>query len=1008
MLSLLRIACLAALLTTVAFAQNASLTGTVKDAQDAVVSSSVVTLTDIEKKTSLKTVTNQLGFYEFPTLRPGSYSLRVEAQGFRSFKLEPVVLEVGERGRADASLTVGEVSSTVAVTAEATGVETESSAIGEVISTRKMAELPFNGRFFLDLAQLAPGTVLGSTNNRAGSTASSAFGAFSINSSGARSDQAAFLLDGINLNDGSQIEFQPNIDSIQEFKVVSNAFSAEYGRSSGISITAVSKTGTNSLHGGLFEYLRNDKLDALNFFDLPRAAAKAQTGREIAPFKRNIFGESVGGPVFLPRIYDGRSKTFFFHSYEGRRQRESETFNVTVPTAAQRSSVTNPVILNLLPLIPSPNAPGTVNNFTGNSPRFRNLDQTTERIDHTFNPNNMIYASAVYQTDIRNEPSSIGLHNLPGFGDNRAANRRLIAFGYTHVFSPSLTEEFRAGGNRIVIDFTSQTQGILRPSDFGITAPDNSNFLDIRIAGGPAFGAISSQPQGRADTTYQANYTLSWFKGSHSMKYGVEYRSFYNNAHNGGTGGLINFSSLATFLSGTPVRTSVQVGAVTPAVAHRSVGLFAQDDYKVTQRLTLNLGLRYEYNSVPTERNNRLETFDFTTNQLIQTGTNGAYLYAPDHFQFGPRVGFAYDLTGKGRTVLRGGAGIYYDQPLLSLVSGMASNPPFAQTSINTSTGISLLAPFAAGAAGSISPNGITKDFKGARVPQWNVNLQHLAWGTVFQISYIGSAGRRLPVQIDYNQGINGVRLLAQYGPVNLNESVSKSSYNALWLSANKRLSKGLTFSGSYTFSKSIDLNSVNGGAQIQDSWNLSAERGLSDFDARHRVVVNAIYELPFRAKRLKPLAEGWSLSAVGNYQSGNPFSPIISTLRSGTLNLFDRPNVVPGQSVSLADPDPALWFNTGAFSLNALNTFGNTGRNVLTGPDLKSVDFSILKNFKIKERAGVQFRAEAFNLANHPNLGQPGNTVGAANFGVIQTTRSSRGDFGSSRQIEFALRFLF
>jgi hypothetical protein len=415
------------LLVDAAVAQNSSLTGTVKDSQEATISEAILTLTDIEKQVTWKTVSNQLGLYDFPTLRPGTYSLKVEAPGFRVFRLQPVVLEVGQRARADATLVVGEVSSTVDVNAEVTGVQTETSSIGEVISTKKMAELPFNGRFFLDLAQLAPGTVLGSTNNRSGATASSAFGAFSINSSGARSDAAAFILDGINLNDGSQIEFQPNIDSIQEFKVVSNAFSAEFGRSSGIQITAVTKSGANSLHGGIFEYLRNDKLDALNFFDLPRNVALAQTGRDIPPFKRNIFGESIGGPVWLPG-YNGRNRTFFFHSYEGRRQRETETYNVSVPTQAQRAAVTNPVIQKLLDLLPLPNVNAAVSNFVGTSPRFRNLDNTTERIDHSFNPRNLIFGSVVYQSDIRSEPSSIGLHNIPGFGDLRAANRSLATF----------------------------------------------------------------------------------------------------------------------------------------------------------------------------------------------------------------------------------------------------------------------------------------------------------------------------------------------------------------------------------------------------------------------------------------------------------------------------------------------------------------------------------------------------------------------------------------------------
>jgi hypothetical protein len=293
-------------------------------------------------------------------------------------------------------------------------------------------------------------------------------------------------------------------------------------------------------------------------------------------------------------------------------------------------------------------------------------------------------------------------------------------------------------------------------------------------------------------------------------------------------------------------------------------------------------------------------------------------------------------------------------------------------------------------------------------VPQYNFNIQQQAWSTVFQIGYIGSVGRRLAVTRDFNQGVAGIRPITGYGQINLYQSTARSSYNALWVSANRRLAQGLTFDASYTFSKSIDTASTSGNAQIQDSNDLNAEKALSDFDARHRVVASLLYQLPWKAKRLKLLANDWSVSLVGNYQSGNPFSPIISSLRSGSLDTNDRPNVVYGQSVNLADPGPALWFNPAAFVLNPTNTFGNAGRNILTGPPLRDADISLLKLFPVREHVAVQFRAECFNVSNTPNFGQPGNSVTAANFGVIQTTRSQRGDFGSSRQIEFALKVLF
>ncbi len=990
-------------------AQNASLTGTVKDAQGAVVPSAIVTLLDLAKQVPLKTVANGEGLFEFPLLSPGNYSLRAEAPGFQVFTIPQLVLQVAQRQRADVTLTVNGTTSTVNVDDSVAQVQTESSSIGDVIPSKTIAEVPLNGRFFLDLAVLVPGSVLGSTNNRNGSTSASAFGAFSINSSGARSDSASFMLDGINLNDGTQIEFQPSVDSVQEFKVQSNAFSAEYGRTSGIIINGVTKSGGNSFHGTLSEYFRNDKLDALNFFDPPRAVEQARTGEPIAPFKRNIFGENVGGPVLLPG-YNGKNRTFFFENYEGRRLRETETFTTTVPTLAQRAAVTNPVIQQLLTLIPVPNNAGSaVSNFTGQAPRDYNLDNTTVRIDHSINDRNLLFGSIIYEPDKRNEASSLGTHNIPLFGDYRVGHRKLLALGYTHIFSPTLTGEFRIGGNRLNLDFTSQAdvRG-LTTSMFGMTTPVGSNFPDFRISGGPTFGGLTGYPQGRADTTIQTNYIMSWLKGAHSLKFGFEYRSFYNNAYNEGTGGLINFSSLTSFLAGTVSTASVQQGSVTPALSIPAYAGFIQDDYKVTSHFTVNLGLRYEFNAVASERHNHMEVFNFATNQLQQVGTNGAFLYRPDYFDYGPRVGFSWDVTGKGKTVIRAGAGIYYDEPLLSIASAAANNAPFASTYTYSYTGIKIANPFAPGPTAALSPNIIDPNYKGARVPQYNFNIQHQALDTLFQVGYIGSAGRRLAVTSDFNQGILGVRPIAGYGPINYYQSSARSSYNALWVSANRRLAKGLTFDTSYTFSKSIDTTSTSGNSQIQNSYNLDAEKGLSDFDARNRFVISLLYQFPWQAKHLKLLANGWNMGLIGNYQSGNPFSPIISSLRSGSLDAYDRPNVVAGQSVTLANPTPNEWFNVAAFSLNPTGTFGNAGRNILTGPSFKDADFSLLKNFKVKERATVQFKAEVFNLTNTPNFGQPGNSVTASSFGVIQTTRSQRGDFGSSRQIEFALKLMF
>src|SRR5215831_6017009 len=411
------------------FAQNAALVGTVRDQAQAVIPGAKVALKNTETGVELTTNTDEMGSYEFPTVRPGSYALTVEKAGFRSFMQSPLVIAVGQRDRADAVLQVGEVSAVISVEAVGTTVQTETSAMGDVVDNKKIADIPLNGRFFLDLALLTAGTVVPSTNNRTFLAAPSGIGISGINASGTREDSTNYMLDGINLSDmvQNQITFQPNIDMIQEFKVQTNAFSAEYGRNAGIIINGVSKSGTNGFHGTAYEFVRNSVFDAKNFFD---------PAGKIAPFKRNIFGYSVGGPII-------KNKTFFFHSYEGRRGREVATINTIVPTAAQRSAVTSPVIQKLLTLIPSANDT-TGTRFVGSASRQRTLNQETGRIDHNFNERNYIFGSFIINRDQRTEPTLQG-NSLPGFGDTRPAKRLLISLGYIKVVSPTITNELRAG-----------------------------------------------------------------------------------------------------------------------------------------------------------------------------------------------------------------------------------------------------------------------------------------------------------------------------------------------------------------------------------------------------------------------------------------------------------------------------------------------------------------------------------------------------------------------------------
>ncbi len=371
-------------------AQNASLVGTVKDQQDAAMPNVTVTLTSVDTGVSLTTRTDAAGVYEFPFVKPGNYTLKAEQTGFKTFKQSSFPLAVGERGSVNPVMQLGEAATTVTVEASPGGVQTESSSLGDVVDNKKIVEIPLNGRFFLDLALLTAGTVVPSTSNRTFLAAPSGIGISGINASGTREDSTNYMFDGINLSDmvQNQITFQPNIDMIQEFKVQTNAFNAEYGRNAGIIINAVSKSGSNSFHGTAFEFVRNEIFDAKNFFDKPGP---------IPPFKRNIYGYSFGGPLV-------KNRTFFFTSYEGREGREVATLNTLVPTDAQRAAVTNPVVLKLLALVPNANDPtGTF--FQGTAPRRRELNQFTGRIDHRFSDNDFIYGTYISNRDSRTEPT---------------------------------------------------------------------------------------------------------------------------------------------------------------------------------------------------------------------------------------------------------------------------------------------------------------------------------------------------------------------------------------------------------------------------------------------------------------------------------------------------------------------------------------------------------------------------------------------------------------------------
>lgn len=1012
--------------TVAAFAQStATLKGLVLDPSGAVVPDAKITVRNQETGSERISQTDSSGNYQVAALPVGMYRIEVQAKGFASQIAKDITLQVSQTQVVDFQLGVTGVSQEVTVSGSTVGVETTTITVGKVIDQKTVQEIPLNGRHFVDMGLLIPGSV---TPPQTGFLTAPlrGQGSFAFNTAGNREDTVNFMINGINLNDmaQNQITFQPSINTVQEFKVDNSTFSAEYGRNSGAITNIATRSGTNSFHGEAFEFLRNEKLDARNFFDKTKP-----------PFKRNQFGAAVGGPIV-------KERAFFFASYEGLRQRQGLTLNSGVLTDAQKARVTDPVVRNLLKYIPAPNA--FVNNaarFLGSGTAPVNLDQGTIDVGVNLGDKDRVHGYYAIQQDLRGEPV-LQLNTIPNFGDTRESRRQIMTLNETHTFGPRVVNEARVGYNRIRITFTPNLQ--VNPAELGINNGINQpiGLPQIVIDDiGLNFGGPQGFPQGRADTGVVFSDTLSYLLGRHSFKFGGEFRRFYNNAFNLDTGqfrfGKADDPASAQkldFINGNASSFQITLGDRASSIATGALGFFVQDSFKVRSNLTFELGLRYDWNMTPTEKYDRFVVFDPATASLVQVGSAPGFdlIYKQNNSNFQPRLGFAWDPFKDGKTSVRGAYAILTDQPVTNVVGPTTSNPPLATPLTFTGT-IRFDNAITVAQGTGLAPNSVDHNFDNAYIQSWNLNIQReLTERMTMEIGYFGSKGTHLRMSRNINQFINGVRpfqRLSSSSPIrpgatlgNITEigSAGNSSYNALWISANQRLNYGLQFNASYTWSKSIDYNSLNSqGIVVQDSYNLRNDRGLSAYDARHRFVTSLIYEMPFHGNRL---VEGWQLSSIVQLQSGNPVT-IVTNLQTvtGVANT-GRPDLI-GQINVLGRPekwfdntvcDPRVSCPAGTvFALPVTGSalrFGNLGRNVVIGPDFKNVDFSIIKNTNITESVRIQFRTEFFDIFNHANFGQPG-TIAATNsstFGVITNTRFPTGDSGSSRQIQFALKVIF
>jgi carboxypeptidase family protein/TonB-dependent receptor-like protein len=1013
---------LSLLIAAPAAAQStATLQGTVTDAQGAAVPGASVAVKNVATGVERPTVTDARGQYQVASLPVGVYRVQVTSPGFQSQVASDLRLEVANIVVQNFQLKLGGVTEETTVTAEGTVVESTTTSVGQVISQRTVQEIPLNGRHFVDLGLLIPGSVAPQQNGFLTAPLRGQ-GSFAFNTAGNREDTVNFMINGINLNDQvqNQITFQPSINTVSEFKVDNSTLSAEYGRSSGAVVNIATRSGTNTLHGEVFEFFRHQDLDARNFFN---PASQPQS-----PFKRHQFGANVSGPV-------AKNKTFFFVTYEGLRQRQQLDFNSGVLSDAQRAAVTDPVVRNLLPMIPTANAVGAngAPRFIGTGTANVDIDQWTGDVSHQLSASDTLHAYYAFQKDERGEPNLQG-NTIPGFGDTRTSNRQIGTLNATHIFGPSLVNEVRFGFNRINITFAPNVQE--NPADFGIRNGITTAVVlpQITVQGvGLNFGGPSNFPQGRIDTTFVVSDTLSHMRGRHAFKFGGEYRRFRNENFQT-NGGTFTYPSLADFQAGRGSAFTVTLGDIDSTVSQQAVGFFVQDNFKVRSNVTLELGFRYDLIVSPTEADDRFVYFDPGNASLVRVGQGGRDKIYGNKSNYQPRIGVVWDPFKDGRTSIRAAYALLSDQPVTNLVTPTAGNPPLV-TPLTFTGAIRLDNALAVAGPAGLAPNSVDEDFRNPRIQSWNLNVQREVSNNFgVMVGYFGSKGDHLRISRNLNQFLNGVRpypRLSASSPIlpgsalgNITEvtSIGYSRYNALWITLNRRFSRGLQLNGSYTLSKSKDTNSLNSqGVVVQDSTNVAGDYALSDYDARHRYVLSAIWELPFKGSRF---VEGWQLSLITQGQTGNPIT-VVTNINTFTGNANLRPDVVgnieiigrPDKWFSNDVCDPRIAGSCTSSSVFALPVsggvfhFGNLARNAIIGPGFYNTDLSLIKKTKVGG-ATVELRAEAFNLFNHPNFGVqlPSRTasVGSTSFGLLTATRLPTGDSGSARQFQLAAKVLF